>query len=252
MECFNQWQGKKVAFLGDSITDAAGVGTTKIYWQYLEELLGLQAFPYGANGSQWRGGLDQAQRLYREHGSDVDCICIFLGTNDYNSSILPGEFFTMRTELTNAHGHTHNRLRRIFSMDMETVCGRINNVLHFLKEHFPESQILLLTPIHRGYACFGGENVQPEESFPNDLGLFVEEYVRLIKRAGEIWSVPVIDLFTLAGLFPMMDSHTRYFHKEDTDRLHPNAAGHARIARTLCFQMMSLPSTFRDLPAVEK
>ena len=30
MEQINQWQGKRVAFLGDSITDKIGVGTTKI------------------------------------------------------------------------------------------------------------------------------------------------------------------------------------------------------------------------------
>lgn len=247
MEQINQWQGKCVAFLGDSITDKIGVGTTKIYWQYLEESLKLEALPYGQNGCQWLGGLEQAKRLYEEHGSRVDAISIFLGTNDYNSSVPPGDFFELRTEETNAHGYIHKRLRRIFSEDPATVCGRINTVLRFLKEHFPESQILLLTPIHRGYARFGDVNVQPEESYPNDLGLFVEEYVRLIKRAGEIWSVPVIDLFTLAGLFPMNDSHCRYFHKEDTDRLHPNALGHARIARTLYYQMLALPSTFRDL-----
>ena len=37
----NQWKGKKVAFLGDSITDKKHVGTTKNYWQYLAEMLGL-------------------------------------------------------------------------------------------------------------------------------------------------------------------------------------------------------------------
>ena len=36
-----QWKGRKVAFMGDSITDKAHVGTTKNYWQYLQEMLGL-------------------------------------------------------------------------------------------------------------------------------------------------------------------------------------------------------------------
>ena len=35
-----QWKGRKVAFMGDSITDKAHVGTTKNYWQYLQEMLG--------------------------------------------------------------------------------------------------------------------------------------------------------------------------------------------------------------------
>ena len=43
----NRWKGKKVAFLGDSITDKIHVGTTKNYWQYLSEMLGLEPFVYG-------------------------------------------------------------------------------------------------------------------------------------------------------------------------------------------------------------
>ena len=43
----NQWSGKRVAFLGDSITDERHVGTTKNYWQYLSEMLGIVPFVYG-------------------------------------------------------------------------------------------------------------------------------------------------------------------------------------------------------------
>ena len=31
----SQWRNRRVAFLGDSITDAVHVGTTKNYWQFL-------------------------------------------------------------------------------------------------------------------------------------------------------------------------------------------------------------------------
>ena len=46
-----QWKGRKVAFMGDSITDKAHVGTTKNYWQYLQEMLGLVPFVYGSTAS---------------------------------------------------------------------------------------------------------------------------------------------------------------------------------------------------------
>ena len=48
----NPWKGKKVAFLGDSITDKAHVGTTKNYWQYLSEMLGLELLDYGIISSR--------------------------------------------------------------------------------------------------------------------------------------------------------------------------------------------------------
>ena len=34
----SQWKGKRVAFLGDSITDKKRIGTTKCYWEYLAEM----------------------------------------------------------------------------------------------------------------------------------------------------------------------------------------------------------------------
>ena len=32
----NQWFGKRVAYLGDSITDERQTATQKVYWQYLQ------------------------------------------------------------------------------------------------------------------------------------------------------------------------------------------------------------------------
>ena len=68
--------------MGASITDKIHVGTTKNYWQYLSEMLGLEPFVYGINGHQWNGVLEQAGRLQAERGDDIDAILIFAGTND--------------------------------------------------------------------------------------------------------------------------------------------------------------------------
>ena len=82
-KCLSPTGGKEeVAFLGDSITDKIHVGTTKNYWQYLSEMLGLEPFVYGINGHQWNGVLEQAGRLQAERGDDIDAILIFAGTND--------------------------------------------------------------------------------------------------------------------------------------------------------------------------
>jgi lysophospholipase L1-like esterase len=42
----------------------------------------------------------------------------------------------------------------------------------------------------------------------------------------------------------MMDEHASYFHDKDTDRLHPNDKGHERMARTLYYQLSTLPCGF--------
>ena len=103
-----------------------------------------------------------------------------------------------------------------------------------------------MTPIHRGYAKFGNKNIQPQETYANKIDVFVDAYVEKVKEAGNIWSVPVIDLNSLSGIFPIEESHTIYISKKETDRLHPNATGHERMAKTLYYQLLSFPSSFED------
>lgn len=242
----SQWKGKKVAFLGDSITDKSHVGTTKNYWQYLEEMLGLEAWVYGINGDQWKGILAQAQKLKEERGDQVDAIIIFAGTNDYNEGIPLGDWYrTENTSVEVAGPSQEMRVKRIQQTEDTNFRGRINKAMSFLKENFPTQQIILLTPIHRAQAYFGDNNIQPEEAFPNKSGLYVDAYVDIIKEASNIWAVPVIDLNSISGLYPMADSHTVYFHNEKTDRLHPNANGHYRMAKALVYQLLAYPADFK-------
>ncbi|MBP5641213.1 MAG: SGNH/GDSL hydrolase family protein [Victivallales bacterium] len=240
-----QWSGKKVAFLGDSITDKVHVGTEKNYWQFLNEWLGLEHLVYGINGHRMIDILGQAKKLHDEHGDNVDAIFIFAGTNDFNGGVPMGEWWSTAMEEVNSHGRLMVKQRRHFLMDETTFRGRINIVMAYLKETFPLQQIVLMTPIHRGFATFGGTNIQPEESFTNDIGLYVDEYIQAIKDAGNIWAVPVIDLNSISGLYPLTPSHAPFFHVADTDLLHPGAEGHRRMALAMAYQMLSLPATFK-------
>lgn len=241
----SQWKGKRVAFLGDSITDKKRVGTTKCYWEYLSELLGLQPLVYGINGNQWNGVLKQAEKLLEEQGDSIDAILIFAGTNDYNAGIPIGEWYVESEVETEVAGpQMEKRKHREPVMSNDTFKGRINKVMDYLKTNFPTKQVILMTPVHRAQARFSDKNIQPDEMFPNKIGVYVEEYVKTIKEAGNVWAVPVIDLNSISGLYPLNDSHIGYFHKADTDRLHPNAEGHWRMAKAIQYQLMSFPASF--------
>jgi len=116
--------------------------------------------------------------------------------------------------------------------------------MSFLKTHYGNKQIVIMTPIHRAFATFSQKNVQPDENYANDLGLYIDSYIEVLKQASDYWAVPLIDLHSISGLYPLNDSNVPYFHDSKTDRLHPNALGHYRLAKTIQYQLLALPSTF--------
>lgn len=243
-EVVSQWNGKRVAYLGDSITDK-GLNFPNVYWNFLQQILGIEPLVYGINGHQMNQIIGQAQKLEADHGQDFDAIMVFIGTNDFNASVPVGEFFTEKGEVTTIGGPTKVvRKHRQLITDGSTFCGRTNEALAYLKHHFPTKQIILLTPIHRAYATFGQGNIQPDESWANGVGQYIDEYVQAIREAGSIWAMPVIDLNALCGLYPLEPAQNIYFRNTETDLLHPNADGQRRMAYTLAYQLMSLPATF--------
>lgn len=237
----SQWSGKKIAFLGDSMTQKRDSSNT-VYWEYLAEMMEIKPIVYGISGHQWDGIFRQAKKLKQEHDTNVDAIIIFAGTNDYNHNTPLGKFYIESAKETNFNGTIVTRNYRTLIEDNSTFCGRINKVMSFLKQNYPDQQIVIMTPIHRGFAKFSENNVQPEENFSNDLGLYIDDYVNALRNASSVWAVPLIDLFSISGLHPVLDSHTMYFSNAETDRLHPNSAGNFRLAKTIQYQLLTLPS----------
>ena len=126
----------------------------------------------------------------------------------------------------------------------EYIKGRINIAMSKLKQMYPTKQIVVMTPVHRALFASGDKNIQPDEMYENARGIFFDEYVKAIKETGNVWAVPVIDLNSLSGLFPLYDAGAQMFNKPDSDRLHPNDAGHSRMAKTIMQQLSALPCVF--------
>ena len=242
------WQGKRVAYFGDSITDPRNNGSKKKYWNFLQEWLDITPYVYGVSGRQWNDIPRQAEQLKNEHGDDFDAILIFIGTNDFNAGIPIGQWWDEKTTEVMAGIHKPKQLetrrQRTPSMNKNTYCGRINIALDTVKRMFPTKQVVLLTPIHRANFFANDKNWQPNESYQNECGEYVDAYVNAVKEAGNIWAVPVIDWNASCGLFPLMNEHLQYFHNSENDQLHPNDAGQQRMARTLMYQLLTLPCTF--------
>ncbi|MBR1463011.1 MAG: SGNH/GDSL hydrolase family protein [Prevotella sp.] len=242
------WQGKRVAYLGDSITDPRNTGSQKKYWNFLQEWLDITPYVYGVSGRQWNDIPRQAEQLKKEHGDDFDAILIFIGTNEFNSGVPIGEWWDETTAEVMAGIHQAKRMevrrQRKPSMNSETYRGRINIALDTVKRMFPTKQVVLLTPIHRAIFYRSETNWQPDESYQNKCGEWMDAYVNAVKEAGNIWAVPVIDWNASCGLFPLMQENLQYFANPENDQLHPNDAGQERMARTLLYQLLTLPCTF--------
>lgn len=242
------WMQKRVAFFGDSITDPKHKGSNVKYWQYLQDWLSITPYVYGISGRQWNDIPNQTDKLQKEHGDTVDAILIFIGTNDFNDGVPIGEWYDIKEEKVMAGIHEPKHMvvrKRMYPiMTTTTFKGRINIALDKLKRAYPTKQVVLLTPIHRAGFYANDKNWQPTEDYYNRCGEPFKRYIDAVKEAGNIWAVPVIDLNSLSGLFPMMDEHVVYFKDGTNDRLHPNEKGHERIARTLYYQLNALPCCF--------
>lgn len=236
------WAGKRVAFLGDSMTDPSNTSSLLKYWNYLDSLTGIRPEVFARSGFRWDGIYRKAQELSQAIPADsLDAIFIWAGTNDFNGAVPPGSLFTETVDSVSVNGAMTARRHRTLSMADSTVCGNINRTLSFLKSVYPRQLIVVMTPIHRGYARFSERNQQPSEEWANGLGLYVDLYVSLIRRGAELWSVPVIDLFAESGIVPALDSNIPYIHDRESDRLHPSDEGHYRIARLIQARLSTLP-----------
>ena len=242
---YHPWKGLKIAYLGDSITDANHSPKTKKYWQWLAEWLDTTPYVYAKSGRQWTDLERQANLLDSEHATDFDAIMVFMGTNDYMHDTAMGEWYTEVTETVEfalgSPKHPAPLRKRVLNMNSDTYKGRINKALDMLKTRYPDKQIVLLTPIHRAGFYANEKNWQPGEDYANRLGLYLDDYVNAVIEASSIWSVPVINIYSLSGLYPLNDAYTGYFTNADKDRLHPNTDGHYRMALTLLYQLASLP-----------
>ena len=219
----NQWIGKKCAVFGDSIS--AGIGATSIrYSEALRLMSGIATANYAVNGSVLvNNGWDRLSACLTDHENDLPDAFIFAyGTNDFSQSKPLGDWYT-----TDANG------TRTLTDDTTTFRGAWVRILTLLRTTYEGKKVVLMTPIHRGAGTYSSDFTR------NGQGLYLEDYCEVIREAGKIFDVPVIDMYADSGLVPDINPDTVYF--TPNDRLHPNTAGHMQIARTIAHALERIP-----------
>lgn len=211
-------KGKRIAFLGDSITEGVGVGCGDCPLRYDDltaRALGAEALNYGIGGTRLahqtrasegdaRADLDFSGRLFLMDGS-ADAVVVFGGTNDYGHGDAP---FGTREDRTHA-----------------TFMGAVRYIIESLRARYPGRPIVFIAPARRN----GDEAVyfcQAENPHARPL----VDYVDAIREIAAEYGVPVLDLYRTLGIDPNTAEDREAYAP---DGLHFNAAGHARIAELL-------------------
>ncbi len=206
-------QGKRINFLGDSITYGHGTSSPdKRFTNLLKERLQLAAANnYGISGTRiavqhkpsteptW--DLDFCSRASQME-PDADVIVVFGGTNDFGHGDAPIGCMSDRTP--------------------DTFYGACHTLMQTLISRYPEAVIVFLTPLHR---C-NEDNPRGDGGKPEDVGV-LSRYVDILRETARWYSLPVLDLFAVSGLQPRVPAiQSRYV----PDGLHPNDAGHEILA----------------------
>lgn len=196
-------QGKKVAFLGDSIT--RGDGTSNInnrYANVFSQMTGCEVYVDGIGGTRIA-----KQKIYSGHPdhdkdfigrvdnlpADADIVVVFGGTNDFGHGDAPLGTFDDRSEYT-------------FYGALHTLIGK-------LIKKYPETMIVFIEPPHR----------LDENNTTNALGLPckpLKEYIKAVRCVCKHYRLPVLKMFDIDNL-------------QLRDGLHPGDIGARMIAQLL-------------------
>ena len=215
---FSCWEGKTAVCVGDSIT--AGSGTTTIYYNILKDLLKFST----VTGMGVAGSCVSAKSNYGNGNSplinryssipDKDLITIFMGTNDY--------------------GH-ETPMGTIADTTDVSFYGALNVIIPGILTAHPNSRLVWITPTRRHGFGKNGANVSfTYDWLPNNSGNTLGDYVNAIKEVCARYAVPIIDLYSQCGLQPAIAGIKSTY---TADGLHPNAAGHNKMAVYMAKQL---------------
>ena len=210
-------KGIKMAVLGDSITQGAGVeNLSNMYYNRIQRECGVrELYVDGIGGTRIARqqtpseeptfDLDFVSRIDKID-EDCDLVVVFGGTNDFGHGDAPIGTPDDRTE--------------------DTFWGACHLLCEKLIQRFPKSKLVYMSPLHR---------ITEDEQ--NRHGKILNDYVEIIKIVTRKYPIPFLDMMQEGGLAPRVPIHQELYMP---DGLHPNDAGQGRIAERLKGFLQSL------------
>lgn len=209
-------KGKKVAFLGDSITEGlVASAPERCYVSMFGKNEGATVFNYGVGGTRIARQLKPDASDPRDEDfivrsdkidPDAEIVVVFGGTNDYGHGDAP---FGTENDDT-----------------VYTFCGACNVLFGKLNRQFPRAVKLALTPLGRD-----GEETPPVGKRP------LCDYAAEVKAAAERNGWYVMDLYSMCR----DDSEIAEVRRHLRDGLHPDDIGHALLAEKIAKFLKKIP-----------
>ena len=230
----SHWKGKKVAFLGDSITQNGE------YVNSYASLTGCTALNYGISATHMAARNSSDSNAFDKRYSkmpvarNVDMVVVFGGTNDF--------------------GHTSTAEFGAFSdgprVGKYTFYAGLHRLFKGLQARYPEIPVVIMLPIHHGTEIdapeyiIGSDKSITEGTNPT-TGKTFREYVNAIREVAAYYSFIVLDAYSYSNLSPMTEigDGTAGFFK---DGLHLSAAGGERLARWMYPQLEAVYEMFYE------
>lgn len=201
-------QGKKVAFLGDSITQGALASSEeKNFVTLFGKNEGATALNYGLGGTRIARQTKPSDPPHHDRDfvmrsdgieKDADAVVVFGGTNDY--------------------GHGDAPFGKEGDNTVYTFCGACEVLFGKLDKEFPRAVKVAITPLGRE-----GEENPPAGKRP------LADYAAEVKAAALRHGWHVLDFYAMCKSDPEMVE----VRKKLADGLHPDDFGHAMIAKKI-------------------
>jgi lysophospholipase L1-like esterase len=208
------WVGKSYVSLGDSITwqdgHTYGQGSqigqiARGYQTIMKEQLflgnyinkGVSGAPM-ANGTTSGAGTNTTGKSVDY--SSTDLVTIAAGTNDFKLNVPMG--------VKGQIGDT--------TFDTNTFYGAYRDLIEYILKNKPTARIVLFTPLQRDNSGYDVNTV-------NTVGNKLIDYVNAIQVLGEMYGIPVIDMYRNSGITKL--NFTTYL----MDGLHPFDPGYVRM-----------------------
>lgn len=208
-------KGKKVVFLGDSITEGVGASRPEnCFVRVFAGLSGAEVFNYGIGGTRIAKQKTPSENpqidsyfASRVEGmiEGADYAFVFGGTNDF--------------------GHGDAPLGKFGDKTADTFYGGLYELYAKLCGKYPAARIVAITPLHRL-----SENEPYNENQVKRTAM-LSDYVNAVREVAQKFSLPVLDLYANANIQPQIEQIRGLYMP---DGLHPSDLGHRRIAEMLC------------------